>query len=232
MNENLTARLLADFSQLITSGEIRPGGRLLPERELARRFGVSRTSLRPLMKVLESAGIILQRVGDGSYLNADVSGIFKLPLTFLILLDGVSAFELFDARAMIEPELAARAAECASTDDLAEMRRTLTALSTDAVNADMAFHQAICRATRNRICERMFGAITATALEQGMKLTNQLASPEHTLGFHRAIYSAIHLRQPDEARLRMAEHLADAKILFLKVCLEGDLAPLDKPEHA
>ena len=219
---DLTSRLLADFGELISCGELRPGERLPPERELAQRFGASRSSLRPVMKVLESVGVILQRVGDGSYLNPDASGILHWPLTFLILLDGVSLVELFDARLMIEPELAARAAECASSEDLDRMCRSLSAMTTDTVNADIAFHEAICEATRNRICHRMFGAIHR-AFRQGMEQTSRLAPPQRALDFHRAIYSAIHLRKSEQARQKMTEHLLDAKNLLLQVCLEGDL---------
>ena len=142
--EDLTARSLAMFRELISSGEIRPGARLPPERELAQRFGVSRSSLRPVMKVLETVGAISQRVGDGSYLSADGGSLLELPLSLLILLDGVSLVELFEARLMIEPELAARAAECASSEDLADMRRTFPAMETDPVNADIAFLEAVC----------------------------------------------------------------------------------------
>ena len=218
----LTSRLLADFGDLISSGELRPGERLPPERELAERFGASRSSLRPVMKVLESVGVILQKVGDGSYLNPDASGILHLPFTFLILLDGVSLVELFDARLMIEPQLAARAAECASSRDLEKMRATLSGMLTDTVNADIAFHEAVCEATGNRICHRMFGAIHR-AFQQGMEQTARLAPPERALDFHRAIYSAIHLRQPEEARRKMTEHLLDAKGILLQACLDGDL---------
>lgn len=226
--DGLTTRLLGNFSDLLASGEIRPGGRIPPERELADRFGASRSSLRPVMKVLESVGVIEQRVGDGTYLSADASGILSMPLTFLILLDGVSLVELFDARLMIEPELAARAAECASSDDLAAMRRTFALMETATARADTEFHQAVCRATRNRICYRMFGAIHR-AFEQGMQVTSRLAPLGRALEFHRAVYSAIHLRQPEQARLKMAEHLNDAKGLLLQACLNGELPGAETP---
>jgi GntR family transcriptional regulator, transcriptional repressor for pyruvate dehydrogenase complex len=222
---DLTTRLLTSIGDLLASGELRPGERIPPERELAERFGASRSSLRPAMKVLESVGVIEQRVGDGSYLSADASGILAMPLTFLILLDGVSLIELFDARLMIEPELAARAAECASSEDLAAMRRTFGMMETNTPQADVDFHEAVCKATRNRICYRIFGAIHR-AFEQGMDITSRLAPPGRALEFHRAVYSAIHLRQPDKARRRMAEHLNDAKAVMLQACLEGELPPI------
>jgi len=169
-SEDLTTRLLADFHALIASGEIKPGARLPPERELAKRFGASRSSLRPVIKMLGNAGVLSQRVGDGTYLNNDATGILSVPLKFLILLDGISLIELFEARLMLEPELAARAAQSASGEDLEAMRRTFAVFKETPVEADIHFHMAICRATRNRICMRMFEAIHK-AFAQGMVWT-------------------------------------------------------------
>lgn len=219
LKENVTARLISQLGELIAGGKLQPGKRLPSERELAKQFGSSRTSLRAAMKVLESVGVVSQRVGDGSYLSADASRVLDLPLTFLVLLDGISLIDVFEARLMIEPEIAARAAEAASAQDLASMRHCLNAMTIDTVNADVAFHDAVCKATRNLTCYRMFGAIHE-AFRKGMELTVRLAPVEHTFEFHRAIYSAIHLRQPDEARKKMAEHLLDAKNLLLKACLD------------
>ena len=178
------------------------------------------------MKVLETVGAISQRVGDGSYLSADGSSLLELPLSLLILLDGVSLVELFEARLMIEPEVAARAAESASSEDLAEMRRTFAAMEADPVNADIAFHEAVCKATRNRVCYRMFGAIHQ-AFRQGMVVTSRLA-PSKALDFHKEIYTAIHLRKPEEARNKMAEHLRNATAVLMQACLEGHLSEGDK----
>lgn len=217
-SEDLTARLLQDLRALIASGEIKPGDRLPPERELAKRFGASRSSLRPVIKILENVGVLSQRVGDGTYLNSDATGILAAPLNLLILLDGISLIELFDARLMLEPELAARAAQSASAEDLESMRRTFAAFKDNPVDADIEFHTAICRATRNRICMRMFEAIHR-AFARGMVLTSPLA-PERALEFHRSIYSAIHVRNPEEARRSMTEHLVHARGLLLQVCLD------------
>ncbi|MDQ2841419.1 MAG: FadR family transcriptional regulator [Acidobacteriota bacterium] len=218
--EDLTTRLLADFRALIASGEIKPGTRLPPERELAKRFGASRSSLRPVLKLLENVGVLSQHVGDGTYLKNDATGILSVPLNFLILLDGVSLIEVFEARLMLEPELAARAAQSASGEDLEAMRATLAAFKENLVDADVNFHLAICRATRNRICMRMFEAIHK-AFAQGMVLTARLA-PERALEFHRLIYTAIHLRNAEESRKLMAEHLTHSKGVLLQAHLEND----------
>ena len=108
--EDITAKLLATFKQLIAEGTLAPGARMPAEREMASNLNVSRGSLRQVLKMLEIMGVVSQRVGDGTYLNAAAPSILAEPMEFLILLDGISFEELMEARLIVEPELAARAA--------------------------------------------------------------------------------------------------------------------------
>src|ERR1700747_241004 len=153
----VTAKLIGKIKQLISRGSIAPGSKFPPERELAKEFGVNRASLRQALKVLEIMGVLTQRVGDGTYLSASAETILKEPLDFLILLDDLSHHELFETRLIVEPELTARAAERATTEDLNALRNSISAMQNskttqDRLNADMAFHDAIFRASGNRIC--------------------------------------------------------------------------------
>lgn len=52
--------------ELIRAGEYASGDRLPPERELAKRLGISRPTVREAMIVLEIAGVIAIRAGAGS----------------------------------------------------------------------------------------------------------------------------------------------------------------------
>src|SRR4051794_8679636 len=96
LKADVTVKLIAVFKQLIAEGSLLPGSRLPPERELAGNFGVSRSSLRQALKVLEIMGVISQRVGDGTYLNSGANAILGEPMHFLILLDGISFHELME----------------------------------------------------------------------------------------------------------------------------------------
>ena len=100
---DVTARLLATFKQLISEGALVPGARLPAEREMANNLRVSRGSLRQVLKMLEIMGVVSQRVGDGTYLNAAAHSMLAEPMEFLILLDGITFEELMDARLIVEP---------------------------------------------------------------------------------------------------------------------------------
>src|SRR5215469_3998846 len=96
--DDVTHLLILRFQQLLSEGHLAPGTKLPPERELAVRFGIARSSLRPALKVLELMGVITQKVGDGSYLNKDASSVLALPMEFLFLLDDTSLQELTEMR--------------------------------------------------------------------------------------------------------------------------------------
>lgn len=216
---DLTDWLILRFKQLISEGTLQPGSKLPPERELSQHFGVSRTSLRPVMKVLSMMGVITQRVGDGTYLSSDASSVLSQPLEFLFLLDETSSQELVETRLLVEPALAAKAAEHATPEQLLIMRQTIAeieAAGTDQfriIEADLLFHRIIHQSAGNRLFSRLFQVIHRSMMNM-MMLTSQLVTQEHTLAFHQAIYSAIARHNGAEAARHMRDHLIDARALL------------------
>ncbi len=216
--DGVTNQLIARLKELISRGVLTPGAKLPPERELAPAFGVSRSSLRLALKAMEIMGVLTQRVGDGTYLAADADGILREPFELLMLIDGITLDDLVETRLIVEPELAARAAERATLDDLRKMSETLEVIrrgvgEAEFIEADLAFHKAIFQAARNPICSRLFSLIHR-AMASSIGLTSQLVDWNHTLGFHRPIYLAIEKRRPVDARVAMIAHLSDARTLL------------------
>jgi GntR family transcriptional repressor for pyruvate dehydrogenase complex len=217
--KDLTSSLLSLFKRLIADGSLSPGDRLPPERELAEMVGVSRSSLRQALKILENMGVLSQRVGSGTRLNPAASSILTEPLQFFILLDGITVHELMEARLIVEPELAARAAARATEEDLVALKsaiRTMRRSVADAekfVASDHEFHQAIFKAAGNRMCTLLF-TVVHQSFEELIRFTSVLVQPEHTLRMHRRILAAIAKKDPEGARLEMREHLEDVRELL------------------
>jgi GntR family transcriptional repressor for pyruvate dehydrogenase complex len=217
-DDRVTARLVSKIKQLILNGTLVPGSRLPPERELAKKFGVNRASLRQVLKVLEIMGVLSQRVGDGTYLNDSAESILDEPIDFLVLIDDLSHHELFETRLIVEPELAARAAERATTEDLVGLRKAINQLENchttkERLDADIAFHESIFRAAGNRICHLLFRVVQRTLLTSMTQLAGRVEL-ERPLSYHREIYSAIYNRDSEMARQKMQEHITDAKALL------------------
>lgn len=214
----ITAQLISRIKNMIVTGAIAPGSKFPPERELAKEFRANRASVRQALKVLEIMGVLSQRVGDGTYLSASAESILDEPLDFLVLLDDLSHHELFETRLIVEPELTARATERATAEDLAVLRNAILAMercknTRERLDADIAFHEAIFRASGNRICHLLFRAIHRTLLTSMSYLSSRV-SLDTPLMYHRKIYAAIRERKPEEARQAMLEHIMDARALL------------------
>jgi GntR family transcriptional regulator, transcriptional repressor for pyruvate dehydrogenase complex len=85
----------------------------------------------------------------------------------------------------------------------------------DRLEADMAFHNAIFRASGNRICQLLFKGIHRTVLTSMNQLSERV-SVEQPLKFHRKIYAAIRARDAEAARCAMRDHILDARSLLTK----------------
>jgi GntR family transcriptional repressor for pyruvate dehydrogenase complex len=217
--EDVTHLLILRFQQMLSDGVLSPGTKLPPERELAAHFNVARSSLRQALKVLEIMGVITQKVGDGSYLNRDASSVLRVPMEFLFLLDDTTVEELTELRFIMEPALAAKAAERANSSDIALLRQSITDLENSErdrvklVASDLLFHRAIFQASGNRLTGRLFHTIHRAMLHM-ITVTSQLVDLEHTVAFHKTILTAIEQRDPELASRLMTAHLVDASNLL------------------
>lgn len=218
---DVTQGLILRFQEMLRDGSLTQGSRLPPERELATRFNVARSSLRQALKVLESLGVITQKIGDGSYLNRDTSTILSVSMDFLFLLDDVSVHELAELRMLMEPGLARLAAQRATPDDIVTLRHSVYDLERSSgdpmklVSADLLFHRSIFQASKNRAASGMFHTIHR-AMANMILMTSQLVELEHTLSFHKPILEAIEQKDGDRAANLMAEHLRDASELLIR----------------
>jgi GntR family transcriptional repressor for pyruvate dehydrogenase complex len=216
---DLTGSLLELFKGLIAEGVLVPGSKLPAERDLAAMLGVSRSSLRQALKVLENMGVISQRVGSGTRLNPGAASILAEPLQFWILLDGITFGELVDARLIVEPKLAALAAEKATKQDLDALQSAIVQMEGATSNmslfvaSDLEFHRAVYNAAGNRVCTMLF-TVVHQSLEQLIRFTAVLVDPSRTIRFHRRIFNAIKRRDQELARRSMIEHLEDVRGLL------------------
>jgi GntR family transcriptional regulator, transcriptional repressor for pyruvate dehydrogenase complex len=216
---DVTVKLIAHFKHLIAEGVFTPGGKLPPERVLAQRFGVNRSSLRQALKVLQLMGVVRQRVGSGTYLSPGASNVLREPMEFLILMGDITDEELFDARLIVETESAARAAVRATAEDLESLREAIADMATSQsdkarLEADLAFHEAVFRASGNRVCRLIFTVIHRAILESMARIVKR-SDVERPLSFHKEIYAAISQQNGEEAKRRMKAHLEDARSQIL-----------------
>jgi GntR family transcriptional repressor for pyruvate dehydrogenase complex len=128
--------------------------------------------------------------------------------------------ELTELRLLMEPGLARLAAQRATADDIALLRKSIKDLESSSqdrlklVSSDLLFHRAIFQASKNRTASSLFQTIHR-AMAKMILVTSQLVELEHTLSFHKPIMSAIEQRKGDEAAALMQDHIQDATALLM-----------------
>lgn len=192
----------------IAAGVFPIGARLPAERDLTERFGVSRPTIREAMIALEMQGLVEARKGSGVFVLASTSATAGEELD-------IGAFEITEARRLIEGEVAAVAATEIDPEQLAYLRTLLDDMAQEddaaAEEADRRFHIGIAEATGNAV---LIAAVTDTwDMRFRSPLARQVLSKAGSLGTkermdeHGRILRALEARDPVEARLAMRDHL-------------------------
>lgn len=203
---------------LFLSGELQAGDKLPPERVLATRFNVSRTSVREALRVLEQNGTIEIRQRGGSYLkNPEVGEASEELAAAIIASEKHLVYEMLELRRALEVESASLAAQRARTEDLEKIRIALEKMSvstTDVeagIQADVQFHRSIVEATHNTLFIQLIQTL-AEHMEDTIRATrrHRFAEPgrhEETFDEHKAIYLAIATGEQDKAKQLMEAHI-------------------------
>ncbi len=204
--------IVEQIEGLLERGDIRPGDQLPPERQLADQFQVSRASVREALRTLELLGIVETRPGGGTFVRRTTPDDLARPLTSLMA-RGHTVADVIELRGLIEPALAALAAERITAAQLAELEEIFAEQERKVVDAepwaeeDTRFHEAIGHAARNELLTTMLGVVwdvLRESREQWLQ-TNQRAHA--SLDAHRRILAALSARDGDAARRAAADHI-------------------------
>lgn len=194
----VTDEAIEKIKEMIISGELTPGSRLPPEKELAERLGLSRSSMREAVKALEVIRVLDVRRGDGTYVTSLQPNLLLEAITFVVdLHDDDSLLEIFAVRRLLESHATGLAAQRATDDDVAGLEAEIGAvtLSTDIetlVQHDVRFHSSIARLAGNNYLASLLESLTSrTVRARVWRGLTQAGSVERTLAEHRAILDAI-----------------------------------------
>ncbi len=197
----------------ILNGKLHSGDRLPTERELADQFGVSRTVIREAVKTLREKGLVQSTQGRGTFITNRTAQSVRHSLGFMIRAGSPeSTANLVQARAIIEPEIAALAAVNATQAQIAELRHAIARMDetlTDAeafVEADLEFHLTLAHATQNTLIPVLLDPIMDLLREQ-RKSTFKHGGAAHGQTHHKKILEAVTRRNPNAARDAMRAHL-------------------------
>jgi GntR family transcriptional regulator, transcriptional repressor for pyruvate dehydrogenase complex len=189
-----------------------PGAKLPGERELAKRLGVSRPTVREALGTLERMGVLDTRHGSGSTFAATGADVLKTPLAFLMALDRPSPADLHETRQLIEVHLAACAAERRTDADLRAMEAPLRELETRMaerrgyIDPDYRFHAALAASAHNPLLERIMTCLSENVVALMDSVVPDVHDWRASYVIHEKILGAIRRRNVPLARRLMTLH--------------------------
>ena len=201
--------------------KMKPGNMLPAERELAEKFGVSRSSIRDAIRRLELLGMVEPRQGSGTRVREISADAIINPLTTVLVQKRKLVVELLDIRKMLEPPLAARAASHASAGDVAEMEDILRRQDEKlrrgepAIEEDSEFHYTIALASDNSVVLKILDVLMDLLRETRERLLQVEGRPQKSLAGHRRVLSAIKRHDPVAAELAMRRHIEEVSEIVL-----------------
>ncbi|MGA3219534.1 MAG: FCD domain-containing protein [Acidimicrobiales bacterium] len=205
-----------ELLRLLRSGEIRAGERLPTERGLMELFHVGRNTVREAVHALAAQGLVDVRPGRGVTVLG-VSSDQALDETIIAaLLDDQAISDLYDFRRLIEVEVAGRAAEHASAQDLENISLRLQMFQhahherLPTWVEDVAFHKAIADASHNVIYASVLDLVNDRMLATRRETQRSATVLTRAAKEHTAIFEAIKANDAATARAAMARHIDSA----------------------
>jgi len=211
--------IIQQIKELISSGVLRPGDRLPPERALAERFGVGRGHIREAIKRLEFYGILKTIPQSGTVVASLGAKALEGLISNVLHLEKEDLQSLIETRALLEIQAARLAATRASEAEIADLEHTHEEFCRQAhagasgLEEDLKFHLKIAECARNSVLRSLITLLTPDIVT----LAKSRETPQDgrfvvALQEHEAVLDGIRGRDPDRAAAAMQEHIRKARL--------------------
>jgi GntR family transcriptional repressor for pyruvate dehydrogenase complex len=206
--------VLEEIKGELMTGRLQQGDRLPTVNAMADRMTVSPASVREAYRVLESMGLLEVTQGRGTFVTAspsDGAGVLKR----FQLAERQTLAHLFEARLVLEPHIAALAAERASTAEIEAILSTardqdrLEREGRDFLEPDIRFHELLLTAAHNPVMGRMVSAVNELLLESRRRTLRIPGASMKAASYHTLVALAVWDRNPDQAHGLMEQHVRD-----------------------
>lgn len=219
---NLTYAMLDALGKAILTGRY-DNAPFPTEMDLAKQYGVSRSVTREAVKMLTAKGLLTARPRKGTSVQPQVSWNLFDPDVLRWLLDRKFSLDLLrqftELRQAIEPTAAALAATSANAAGISAIKAGFDRMAAaevgddDPLEADIAFHIAVLRASANPFFAQ-FQDVVTTALRTSIRFTNRFKGRTASLPQHHAVLSAIEENDPERAHAAMMVLITEVMTLI------------------
>ena len=211
----VTDEAIEKIKSMIVSGELAPGDRLPPEKELAERLGLSRNSMREAVKALEVIRVLDVRRGDGTYVTSLEPNLLLEAISFVVdMHDDHSLLEIFTVRRILESQATALAASRVNEENIALLRNDIELASSaktveELVEHDVRFHGEIVGLAGNAYLAGLVESLTTqTVRARVWRGITEQGAVDRTLTEHAAIVDALERGDAELAAALTTAHIA------------------------
>lgn len=231
--QKLSDIILAQLETMIIEGSLEPGEKLLPERELALQFDVSRPSLREAIQKLEAKGLVTRKQGGGTFVSKAIMKSFADPLFDLMANSNESQFDLLEFRHGIEGMASYYAAMRGTSADFEHIQAKHNLIGSCQLEDDYRleakavyeFYVAICAASHNTLIlhtARSMSALLIDNIEQNLTILAKRPDIFSKItDYRKNLLDAITSGQPKKAWGASHRHLAFIEEVLLKLTQEN-----------
>jgi GntR family transcriptional repressor for pyruvate dehydrogenase complex len=211
--EQAAGRVVEHVRKLIEQGQLHPGDRLPPERDLAVEIGVSRPSLRSGLQKLGAMGVVVPRQGAGTFVSDGPPRLENGSFRFLAALHGFTRDDMFEARRVLEVGSSGLAAERATPEQLAVMAEEVAGMFASLEDPqaylvhDIQFHRSVAAGSGNPVLATLIDTVAEMVYETRRVTVERARDLRQSAEMHRRIYRAVKPREEERARHEMSEHL-------------------------
>ena len=214
----LYEQIVQQIEESVLNGTLKPGDQLPAERDLAQRLGVSRTAVREAVKTLREKGLVEAYSGRGTFVTDGTSQAARQSFDLMVKIGQQEGSpHLAELRLILEPGIAAMAAERIKDEDLTAMRDAVAVMERSQkdpeayIEADLDFHLALAEAVANPLILSLIDSIVGLLREQRIKIFNVEGGPQRGQIHHKRILEAMERRDPEMARSAMRAHLEQVR---------------------
>lgn len=196
-----------EIVRMIETGQLSPGDRLPPLRELAKQFGVSRATVREAFSALQGMGLIALRHGEGTFVQQiDLQTMVQEPMNAALLLGRNELLQLHEIREMLETGACRLAVRRALPEDLLAVEEALNSLLREEESEllpqlDFLFHLSIAQAGQNIVLINLMQILEETIKSLTRVQISRIPLPLVLKDYQHIAQS---LRERDELRAEIA----------------------------
>ena len=209
----LYEQIVERMGKMAESGQLSPGEKFPPERELMKQLGVSRQVLREAFSVMESQGWVSTTPGGGRIYQGK-NGAH--PAMLLNTLQGSALLELIVAREAVECKIAELAALNATKEDIARLKDRIARLDQTGYTFEWNydFHLAIAETAHNNVLYSLLQLLLQIRREVYARDYLSKKQLKRLFEDHLSIVQAIESGDPEKARKVMRQHILDTRKAF------------------